>query len=545
MINAVLELREGSTGERLLSPVLGRDRLVDVIGVLATFVLYLVLDRLSQALVAVGFEDLGSFSLVVSSIAGRWWLYLAVGAVFAAGLVLRPERMLARWSDLDHGRTLQLMMLPLIVLLGWKGGFYAFNFFAGEIHLLDRLLAVALAVGAWYRPILLLAFVTQLRVINEQLLFPFGTISVETIDDYLLIPLIACAAGHALYVLTGRRSTSPVLLVIVTSIAGHFFLPGRGKLAIDWFGNSELSNLPLASYTAGFGAATDGAWARFMADFFETMNLPVMIGTLLLELGVLAAVVHLKLFRWWLPGMIVFHAFTFAATGFFFFSWIVLEAIVLVILFAPGLRDWVAENATPARGAIAFMAVLGSPVLFHAPGLAWIDGPISYGYELEAVGESGTAYHVPLSTFAPLEHEMTFGRPQLSATEPLTGGYGSMVDTTDLDRLEAVETFEQLEALEARQPATTLVETSQDFLLAFFDGTHVDRSTHWPLRFGPPLYFWSGRPAPSYDYDEPLVMLEVYQVTAIHGDDGEADERRIPVLRIEQGPDGSGVIVDR
>lgn len=544
MINAVLELREGSTGDRLLSPVLGRDGVGDVIAVLATFVLYLVMDRVSQTLVAVGFDDLDALSLTVASIGGRWWLYLAVVIAAVVGLVLRRDRMLAPWSDLDHGRTLQLMMLPLLVLLGWKGGFYAFNFVAGEVHLLDRVLAVALAVGAWYRPVVLLALVTQIRIINEQLLYPFGTISVETIDDYLLIPLIACAAGHGLYVVTGRRSTSPVLLVIVTSIAGHFFLPGRGKLAIDWFGNSELSNLPLASYTAGFGASTDGGFARFMADFFETMNLPVMIGTLVLELGVLIAVVHLKLFRWWLPGMIVFHLFTFAATGFFFFSWVVLEAIVLVVLFAPGLRSWVAENATPARGIIAVMAVLGSPVLFHAPGLAWIDGPVSYGYELEAVGDSGADYHVPLSTFAPLEHEMTFGRPQLAPTEHLTGGYGSLVDTTNLAQLEAIETFEQLEALEAEQPESTLVEPSQNFLLAFFDGTAIDRSNHWPLRFGPPLYFWSGRPEPAYDYDEPLVLLEVYQVTAIHGDDGDPDERRVRVLRIERGPDGAGVVVD-
>lgn len=526
----------------MLFRLLGRDSIRDVAAVLAVFTLYLVMDRTSQALVSIGVDDLDALSLTLTSIGARWWLYLSVVGLVVVGLALRRERMLASWTDLDHGAALRLMMLPVIVLLGWKTGLGAFNFFTGELYLLDRVLVVALGVGAWYRPVFLLAFVTQVRIVNEQFSYPFGTI--EAMDEFGAIVLVACAAGHALHVITGRQSTSPVLLVIVTSIAGHFYLPGRGKLAIDWFGNTDLSNLPLASYTAGFGASTDGSWARAMAELFERMNMPLMVGTIVLELLVIVAVAHLKVFRWWLPAMLAFHFVIFAATGLLFLSWIVVEIVVLVALFTPSLRSWVAENLTPARGVIAVMAVLGSPVLFHAAGLAWIDGPVSYGYELEAVGESGQAYHVPLSTFAPLEHEMIFGSPQLTATIPLTGGYGAMVDTTGLAELEAVETFDDLEALEATQPASTLVDTSEDFLLAFFDGTAVDRSNHWPLRFGPPLYFWSGRPAPAYDYEEPLVLLEVYQVTAIHGDDHDPDERRISVLRIERGPDGTGVIVD-
>lgn len=537
-------LREGSPAERAAARLLGRDSSTDIAGVLAVFVAYLLLDRLSRALVAVRGDQLDNLSLVLTSIGTRWWLYGAVAAAVGIGMVIRPQRMLAPWTDLERGRTLQLMMLPLVVLLGWKGGLYALNFYAGEFHLLDRLLAVALAVGVWYRPVLILAFVTQLRIINEQLLHPFGTVAIQTVDEFLLIPLLACAAGHLMYVATGRRATSPILLVITTSVASHFFLPGRGKLSIDWFGNSELSNLPLASHTAGFLGGTDGAWSRLMADFFATMNFPIMVGTMLLELGVVVAIFRPWWFRWWLPGFIVFHLFTFATTGFFFFSWIVLEAILLVVFFTPRLRSWVAENATPVRGVIAVMAVLGGPVLFQNSGLAWIDSPVSYGYEIEAVGESGTRYHVPLSAFAPLEHEMTFGRPQLAPRVPLSGGYGSLVDTSDLDRLGAVTTFEELDAVEATQPEATLIETSQQFLLTFFDETAANRRARRVLRFGPPLYFWASAPAPSYDFDEPLVSMDVYQVTAIHGPDRRPIERRVVVARIERGPEGAGRVVD-
>ncbi|MEM8925403.1 MAG: hypothetical protein AAGD35_18015 [Actinomycetota bacterium] len=519
----------------------GQDDVGAVAAVLGVFTVYLVFDRLSLALVAVGADDLESLSLLLASLGNRWWLYAAVGVGMAAATVLRPERFWAGWEALDHGRTLRLLMLPGIVLMAWKGGFYEYNFYAGEAHLLDRVLAVGLAVGAAYRPALLLAFATHIRIINAQTLIPFGTPSVETIDDYLLIPLIACAAGHAVFTATGRRSTSPILLVICTSAAAHFFLPGRGKLAIDWFGNSELANLPLASYTAGWGRSGDGGVARFLADAYATFQWPVMIGTMVLELGALVAVFHPKWFRWWLPGFIVFHIVTFATTGFFFFSWVALEIGLLVILFRRELADWVAENATPARGAIAVLAVIGSPVLYQAPGLAWIDAPVSYGYEVTAVGESGRSYSVPLSAFAPLEHEMTFGRPQLTERVHLSGGYGSLVEAWELEQFEGIDDFEALEALEATQPETTLTEVSTTFLLRFFDATTGDGPGHWLLAAGPPVYFWAGGPDPTYDFQEPLAEMEVVQITAIHGDDRRPIERRVPVLRIERAADGTGV----
>ncbi|MEL7155720.1 MAG: hypothetical protein AAFN30_03875, partial [Actinomycetota bacterium] len=135
------------------------------------------------------------------------------------------------------------------------------------------------------------------------------------------------------------------------------------------------------------------------------------------------------------------------------------------------------------------------------------------------------------------------GRPQLAATVPLTGGYGSLVDTTELATLEAVSTFDELAALEAEQPAATLTATSHEFLLAFFDETAVDRASRRALRFGPPLYFWASRPEPSYDFDEPLVTMDVYQLTAIHGPDRRPIERRTVVARVERGADGAGRIV--
>lgn len=541
ILKPVILFRDGSIGRRATTRALGTDRVSDIAMVLGLFVTYLLLDRLTQALVSIERADLGRASLLGASIANRWWLYLAVLALAAVATVFRRDRMLAPWDRVEHGSTLRLLALPLIAYLAWKGALYPYNFIADEAHLIDRLLVGFLGVAALYRPMFLIPLVVQSRVISEQTLFPFGTAASKNVDEFLTVSLLAVVAGYVLYLATGYRKTGSVVLLLGAVVSSHFYVPGKAKLAIGWLTETDIANLPLGSYTAGWLGHTGGSWARVMSGFLDTFSVAVMVGTLVLEVGAVVAVVHSRLLRWWLPGWLVFHAFTFAFTGFLFIGWAALEVGLLVVLVQPRFRSWVRENATPARGAIAVVAVLGGPVLFHPPGLAWLDAPVSYGYEVEAIGESGRQYHVPLSAFAPLDHEMTFSRLQLGSTVPLSGGYGSLSNAKEMQRLVPLTTFEEVAGLEAQQPPTTLVEESEVFVLAFFDRANTGPAIAWLYGFGPPAQFWSSRETPRYDFDEPLTSLEVYQVTALHRD-GSPLFRRELVLEIERGADGAGEV---
>lgn len=95
---------------------------------------------------------------------------------------------------------------------------------------------------------------------------------------------------------------------------------------------------------------------------------------MVVELGSAVAVAHPRLLRWWLTLAIAFHAFVFASTGFWFLAWVVVEVAILVLVWAPRLRAWVAQNATPARGLLAAGVVaLAGDRLYQPPTLSWFD----------------------------------------------------------------------------------------------------------------------------------------------------------------------------
>ncbi len=72
---------------------------------------------------------------------------------------------------------------------------------------------------------------------------PFHTPVGRNIDDLLVKVVVAVAAGHLLYVITGRNRTAPVILLITAALAAHFFIPGKGKVEIGWLGAGRASSI--------------------------------------------------------------------------------------------------------------------------------------------------------------------------------------------------------------------------------------------------------------------------------------------------------------
>ncbi len=523
----------------------------DVVSVVAFFLVYLIVDRLTGTLTELAEVDLARRSLIVAAVQRRlvWWIVVVAALAVAIGVRSDIRRRLTgRWTELDHGATLRLLAAPLIVFLAWKGALYPFNVYADQLHLLDRLLIVALAVAALSRPALLIPFALQFRVISAQTVFPFQTSAARNIDEMPVIVLLVIGVAHLLFVVTGRRSTSLVVLAIGAVVASHFYIPGKGKLLMGWLTEDDVANLPLAAYTAGWLGHTDGSAAAGVASVFDRFAPIVRVSTLALELGSLVAVAHRRLLRPWLVGWMGFHLVTFVTTGFFFLGWILAELGLLIVLSRRDLRAWVDENATWPRAAAAVVAVVGAPVLFHPPGLAWIDAPVSYGYRMEAVGESGVVYSLPPSIFAPLEHEIMFKRLQFDGPGHVSGAYGALESTERLQELNGVDSLSDLLALEAAQPEPDagVRAKSIGLLTDFMDATTDDgvrSTTTWLHRLNPPSLFWSSWSDDDYHFDEPLDRLDVILFTRIHDParrhGGTVLTRTDPVATLTRQPDGS------
>ena len=528
--------------------LLGPDTPADVALVLGTFVLFTLVEHLARASAVVTAADLGRPSLLVAVAGHRWWAMapLAVGA--AAAAVLRPRRLLAPWSELEQGRVLRWFAGVLVVLLAWQASCYPYNWLAGRLHGADRLVVLVLAAAALARPAFLVPFAVVVRIMAEQFVLPFDTPAGRNIDDLLVLVVLAVAAGHLVYVVTGRNRTAPVLLVAGSALAAHFFIPGKGKVAIGWLTHGNLGDLPLSSYTAGWRGAGDGGWARTLSNVLHAVRLPTMAAILAVELGSIAAAARPRLLRWWLPAAVGFHLAVFAITGFWFLSWIAVEVGLFVLLSAPSLRSWVAANATPARGLVAVAAVLGAPVLFHPPGLAWLDAPVSYGYRITATGASGEQYSVDSGALAPVSLHVAFDRLQLGDSALASGAYGAVSNGAQIDALDQIGDYEELRAYEDSLGPPTLVEPSQQFLadyLAWASRPHRSFAARLATRFGPPEHFWTSGPGEAYRLQEPIRSLEVTLVRSLHepaGADRPSQESEI-VLRLAIGPDGRPVVV--
>lgn len=531
------------TPQTSLQTALRSDRPIDIAWLVGMVLVYALLDGGTRLLATVQPRYLDDPMLIVGAAQSRQLAYAAAASGFAVLAWRFRARLWNSWSELDHGQTLRWLAVLLLILLAWRGALYERNWLLGQDHLVDRGLLLGLAVCTIARPVFLVPFALQMRVIDSQFNYPFGTRSAQNIDDLLVIALLCVAAGHLVYVLSGRRQSSPIILLLSTAIAAHYFIPGVAKLTSGWITSNDISNLPLGSYSAGWLAGGNGEFATAMSDVLGAIGTVALMATLVVELGSAAAVTHFRVLRVWLMMAAGFHVVLFAATGFWFFDWIVLEIALAAILSMRRFAPWSRENATPMRGLIAVVLVaLAGSFLFHPPRLLWLDSPVSYGYRFEATTVSGDRVTVPASSFAPLEQEVLFLQLGLGPRAPAAGGYGYVGSGETYVRLLDAGSVEELLGLEqARDQGQR--EASEQFMLLLFDDLNRGHSAWWSA-LAPPDHFWSSSVEPTLEPGEEITRLDTYLIRSFRTDDGPTTHRQL-VLSIETAKTGLGTVVNR
>lgn len=521
------------------------DGAADLIHVALMFAAFVIADRLTISLASLPPARLFSPTLFLQAPAENRLasILLLLGACVLAALGRR--RLFDGWDALDHGTVLRTIGSGVAIWLAWRTSSYEFNYVLGQWHAMDRGLVMVLAAATFARPIFVLPLVAQIRLVNGQFSYPLGTDFGQNADEMMVLVLVALGVTHLLYVATGRRTTSSVLLMWSTIVAAHFFEPGRGKLALDWLGQNDISYLPFNSYTAGWRGQGDGQYARSIGSLMATFGWPAKLGTLALELGALVAVAHVRLLRVWLPMCAGFHGVVFAITGFFFFDWLVFEGALWMIITLPSLRHWVEENSTRRRGLVAMAAVLVGGTLYHPPRLAWLDAPVGYGYEVAATGRSGLEYAVPLSALAPFEQDLTFARAEFTPLRRATAGYGAISSLERLAELRRLRSIGDLTTLEAGfAPLAVYPDSlSERLITSFF--RHASAEQHAPrFLLHAPSRFWSGRGATGFNWGEPITELRVVLLASLVVD-GDQQFRRTPVLTLGLDADGLPTVTAR
>ncbi|HEX7072235.1 MAG TPA: hypothetical protein VF190_15590, partial [Rhodothermales bacterium] len=140
------------------------------------------------------------FSLGPASIAVLFGLVLLIGA----GLWRRSFG--PTWDALDGGRRLRALCLVTCLILTWAYATYAFNYVAGQGHLVDRLLLILLIPLVWWRPAFLVPYLLVLLPVIWQFDAPIGGFSWSE-PALLTRLLILVGAAYAVQTLAGRLRT--------------------------------------------------------------------------------------------------------------------------------------------------------------------------------------------------------------------------------------------------------------------------------------------------------------------------------------------------
>ncbi len=456
------------------------------------------------------------------------YLFLAL----LAGLILfRGRALWMTWGQIENGLPLRVFIAAVALVLTWIFSTYDFNLYFNQAHSVDRVLLILLFGLLIWRPVFLLPFLALLFTIISQLDYPNGRYPWTEIN--LVVRVVVLFLAFFLFlVLSGRRKSADFFFLMVTLVASGYFWSGLGKLRLNWITHRHLNLLLAGSYTNGWLAFLPPDTIAKATRLLANLNWPLMIFTIVVELGSILALLRRSVLTAFLLGWIAFHLGIFAYTGMFFWRWIVLEVAILVLLLSPKLKD-----AFPVftRGHFLLSLVLiGAGGFWYKPrNLSWFDTRLSYTYRFEAVGESGKTYELTSGAFAPYSDEFTLGAYLSFEDAPqLTFIYGIVVSKAHADTIMAATTQAEVLELESRHGSSEsnaqLVDELDQFVRQFV--------RHWNERgafrsafssFQPPRHLWSFGTSTVYEGQEPIVRVDVRQVAGLF------DDRDYSVVRDE------------
>ncbi len=494
----------------------------------AVVVAYWLLETTTRRLVALPDETLERPFLAWAFVATQPVVIAAI--VVLAALPVASARVRAmvnvRWTDLDNGDRVRIVAAMLVTVIAWRIVTTDQNFWFGQWYTPDRLLLGLLAVAAVWRPAALIPFVIEARLLQESVrATPFISPGFE-IDELAVQSVIILAAAAMIVGRWRSASSAASLPMLAAVIAANFFYPGRIKLRVGWLDN-QLAHLPLAGHSQGWLAGSS-RFAEAQSDAISAVEPALVLLTLLFELGGIVALVRRRWLIGWLFVAIGFHAAVLAALGFVFLEFVIVELCLIGLLMGRRGRDWSRPAFGLGPAAVAVVAVVLGPTLFHNPVLVWFDGPLVYRYHFDGIDADGNRFHLRPADFSPFDDVFAFSALDLGPTEPLVGAYGAATAPT-IDAVLALESFADLEQLEASlavPPRGERVDVLRRFLLS----TH-DVAPAPSLLRNPPLHFQTEREGRRYD-GSPLVRIEGVRITTLRVGDTE-HVRHEPVVVVE------------
>jgi len=453
----------------------------------------------------------------------------------AFGLILLIYgRLLDSWESLDHGRAMRLFVIFLAFLMAWPFTTYGYNYYFDQGHFLDRGVLAGLLVLLWFRPVFVYPFLLLAFTLMWQFTTPGlgGVVLAHKLQVLHVLNLFS--AAFLLRSFTGKREMQGFVFLTCCMIAGSYWEAAIAKLELGWLTYGHLYRTVLAAYGHGWLGSLSPSTIVDFSQLIARFDWPIRIFVLVVEAGFLIFLWRRVVSIVLLASIIVFHCAVFVLYGFLFWTWILLD-VALLMLLVYERHDADLQLFDRRRLALSIPLIVLAAVWARPPHLGWLDMPVSYATRYTVIGESGKEYSLSPRFFEPYGDVFTMSSFGYLVKDHgvLTGPYGVTRDIELADRMSGDITAKNVFAMESD---TDMNRYDPDRARRYYDFVSA-YLYHWNMHagekpnlsvVGPPPQFWTTVTGESYVGQEPVHELVVNEVTTLF------DGKRLDVIRDQE-----------
>ncbi len=464
---------------------------------LALIGFYLLIEQCMKAVFAIPLSAYSSNFLLLSAVTHFGWTARLLLVGFSLTLILLdPARL--RWHEFSGGPALRFAIVVLAFLMVWPLTTYGYNYAVDAGHLFDRMLLLGTFLLLIWRPVFALPLLLLAYILFAQLTAPSLGGSVIPHKTQVLRAIELFVAFYFVRIVFGYHRTSGYLFVLGCYVAASYWLPAWAKLQLDWLSGNDLNLVPMAAYAHGWRGtysldqvADMGARLQSVAPLFK-------VTALVIEAAFVLFFFRYRLAIFLLMAAITFHLGVFYLFGFFFWTWIVLDVVLIALLIlhrkAESLESLFGLKYVP----LAAVLIVTGPYWAKPPGLGWYDTPLTYAYKFKATMDDGEEVTLNPKFFAPYEDAFTMTGFSYLVKEhgTLVGPYGVTGDTDLYQQITEAATFEQIKTLENARKGQGFNQERASRFYQFVEQFVRTRNMRgdlqqWLYKLHSPVQFWS------------------------------------------------------
>ena len=449
-------------------------------------------------------------------------------------LIVFRRRIPWRWPTGSYWTAVRAVIICGAGTLTLSASFYGYNFWYGQSHGTDRMVLIGLCLMSLRYPMLLAPWLLLVYVIHGQFDYPVGAMN----ETHKLLPLNAIgvfllALVTAALIRCPARSGRLLLTLLLVTFASHYWFPAVEKIGLKWTESPNRHHLVLGAFESGWMWWLSPASLDSFCGLLAPADYQVTLITLVAELGVILAFLSPRLRSLALAVTILLHLGIFALSGILFWEWIVFD---LALLFS--CRALPSTPLPHAFFGIAAVATMSAST--GAPGLAWLDSPLTHVFRITETTADGGQTALSPSEFRP--YELLFAQQRfgyVSTYPEVTGTMGAMFrhqTLTQINRVTTPQELEQLLATNGRVEQDTDRAALLRELVAKSRLAAVAPRTFWHLRLIPD-HIWQIHGVPEACPKAPQSHATLWEQTVLHTLDRRIVLPAVPVTELKIGED--------